>query len=69
MGPETPLTRILEIMTGRFPLYQFEEQGNKLQMDLKPLKSLKRERRQQTSALEAPLVSGRNCRQQALAGA
>jgi len=41
MGPDTPLTRILELMILRLSLYQFVEWTNKPQTDLKRLKTLK----------------------------
>ena len=41
IGPETPLTRILEFMTCRLPLYQFAVRPNKLRRDLKSLKGMK----------------------------
>jgi hypothetical protein len=42
IGPETPLTRILEFMTRRLQLYQLAKRLNKLQMDLKSLKCRKK---------------------------
>jgi hypothetical protein len=41
IGPETPLTRILEFMTDKLPLYQFAAHTNKLQMALKSFNHLK----------------------------
>src|SRR5271165_2177141 len=41
MGPETPLTRIREIMADKIPLYQFAEHRNKRRTPLKALKSVK----------------------------
>lgn len=41
IGPETPLTRILEFMMDRLPLYQLVECANKLETDLNSLKGMK----------------------------
>jgi len=43
MGPETPLTRIREIMTDKLPLYQLAAECAKVQQNSKDSERLKRE--------------------------